>query len=175
MTIHHARGHRTSARAFTLIEVLIVIAIIVGIGALVTTSLVGKKKEAAIGFAQADMNTLENALKEFYVKYDRYPSDTEGLKVLWDKTALENADTDGAKWSKFLEKPLDLDRWGTAWGYKQKGDHNAEGDDKYDLWSFGPDRQEGTDDDLTSWPKDATGTGGPSSPSGSSSSGSNRK
>lgn len=150
------RSHR---RAFTLVEVLIVIAIIVGIGALVTTSLVGKKKEAQIGFAQADMNTLESALREFYVKYDRYPSDAEGLKVLWDKTALENADTDGPKWTKFLEKPLDVDRWGTPWGYKCKGDHNAEGEDKYDLWSFGPDRQDGNEDDITSWTKDQTNAG----------------
>lgn len=147
---------------FTLIEVLIVIAIIVALAGLVGVALFSKQKEAKIGLAKADIKTIEAALKQFRVKYDRYPTDDEGLEVLWSKDKLD-ADSDAAKWSKELEKPMPNDQWGTVWNYRQKSEHGDE--DDFDLWSAGPDKQEGNEDDIVSWiVTDGPGstTGGPS-------------
>lgn len=146
---------------FTLIEVIIVIAIVLALGGLVAYNVLGRQKQAKADICKIDMNNIKNALKNFRLDFDRYPKDEEGLKVLWDKTALAvDSDADTAKWHKYLESALPNDRWDMPWNYKQVGEHNAEGDeDMYDLWSNGPDKQEGTDDDIVSWTKDDTGTG----------------
>jgi hypothetical protein len=79
---------------------------------------------------------------------------------------------DAKKWTKLIEKPVPKDKWGNEWGYRQKSEHGDE--DTYDLWSYGKDRQENTDDDITSWEKEGDGTtsgggtGGGSSNSSSS-------
>lgn len=157
---------RAARRAFTLIEVMIVIAIILALSALVGVALFSRQKEAKSSLAQIDMNTIKKGMQQFYLDFDRFPTDEEGLAVLWSKESL-TGDGDQAKWKKYLEEPMPNDRWGHPWGYRQTSEH---GDDtKYDLWSVGPDGQEGTDDDITSWPKDSADSGGSSNAKSSSS------
>jgi len=154
---------------FTLIEVLIVIAIVVALSGLVGIALFSKQKEAKVGLAKTDLRTIESGLKQFRVKFDRYPTDEEGVEVLWNKEKLD-ADADAAKWTKELEKPMKADQWGTPWSYRQKSDHGDE--DTFDLWSFGPDKQEGGDDDIVSWTdSDSESSSGPTG-TGSSGTGS---
>ncbi len=165
-----ARG----ARGFTLIEVMIVILIVLMLGGLVAWNLMGTKEQAESDIVHIQMNQIGDALKQFRFIFDRYPTDEEGLKVLWDKTAITD-ETEAKKWKPFLDKPIAKDKWGNEWGYRQKSEHGNE--DTYDLWSYGKDKQEGTDDDIVSWDKDAdtNGSGGssgsstPSSTSGKSS------
>lgn len=160
---------KARGRGFTLIEVLIVIAIIVALGGLVAVNLLGKKKDAKIGLAKTDLNTLRLALKGFNLKYDRFPTDDEGLEVLWNKEKLD-ADADQSKWSKELESSMPNDQWGKPWGYRQTSEHGDE--ENFDLWSNGPDGEEGTEDDITSWPKeDADGSPSDSTPTNSGSTG----
>lgn len=142
--------------AFTLIEVLIVIAIIVALSGLVGLALFSRQKEAKAQLAQADLNTITGALKGFRLNYDRFPTDQEGLEVLWSKEKLD-ADADATKWSKQLEKPMPMDRWGHPWNYRQASEHGDAED--FDLWSNGPDGQDGTEDDIVSWTKEDNGTG----------------
>ncbi len=155
-----ARGRR----GFTLIELLIVIAIIAALGGLVTVAVLGRKKEATAQLAQVDLNSLKDGLKHFALVYERFPTDDEGIEVLWNKEKL-SPDADATKWKKFMEEPMTVDRWGTAWGYRQASEHGDT--DTFDLWSFGPDKQEGTDDDIKSWKDDTTGTGTPGDTSSS--------
>jgi hypothetical protein len=62
------------------------------------------------------------------------------------------------------------DRFGNPWGYRQASENGDE--DKYDLWSPGRDKQEGTADDINSWKSDeGSGSGGSGSGSGSTGSG----
>jgi general secretion pathway protein G len=156
------RSGRGLRAAFTLIEVMIVIAIVLALTGLVGYAVLGRRDEAKRDFGKIDLNTISGGLKMFRLDYDRYPTDDEGLKVLWDKSAL-SADADQTKWHAYLEAPMPNDRWGTPWNYKAAGEH---GDGTtYDLSSNGPDKQSGTDDDLTSWSN--TGQGGASGASGS--------
>jgi len=140
-------------RAFTLIEVMIVIAIVLALTGLVGYAVLGRRDEAKRDMAKIDLNSLRSGLKLFHFDYDRYPTDDEGVKVLWDKSAL-SADADQGKWHKYMEDSLPADRWGSAWVYKQAGEH---GDGMYDLSSPGPDKQPGNDDDINSWAAGATG------------------
>jgi general secretion pathway protein G len=163
----------SQARGFTLIEVMIVILIVLMLGGLVAWNLMGTKDEAKAGIVKIQMNTIEGALKNFRLVYDRYPTDEEGLKVLWDKTAMTD-ENEAKKWKPFLEKPVPKDDYGNEWGYRQKSEHGNE--DTYDLWSYGKDKQEGTDDDIVSWDKDAesNGTSTPSTPSSTGGKGSGK-
>jgi len=152
---------------FTLIEVMIVIMIVLALGGLVAYNLMGTKEQAKDDLVRIDMNTLKQALKQYRFTHDRYPTDEEGLKALWDKTAISD-ENESKKWTKLLEAPMPTDRYGNEWGYRQKSEHGDE--DVYDLWSFGRDKTEGTDDDIVSWNKDAeSGSGagdGAAPPSG---------
>lgn len=161
---NRARGN---VRGFTLIEVLIVIVIVLALGGLVAYNLLGTKERAEADIAKIEMNTIKQALRQFRFIHSRYPTDEEGLRVLWDKEAMTD-ETELSKWQALLESPMPKDRWGSDWGYRQKSEQGDE--NMYDLWSFGPDKQDGTEDDITSWAKEgeegATGGGGGGESSG---------
>ncbi len=140
---------RRAPGGFTLIEVMIVIAIILALSGLVAVALFGQRDKAQKDTAKIELNTIKGALDFFRLDFDRYPKDEEGVAVLWDKSKLD-PEADATKWHEYLKSPMPNDRWGHPWGYKQQSEH-SEDTTKYDLWSFGPDGQEGTDDDIKSW------------------------
>lgn len=144
------RWSRSAGRVmpgFTLIEVMIVIAIVLALSTLVGLAVLGRKKDADKDLTRVDIQRIGDGMKLFVVDFGRFPTDEEGVKVLWDKSAL-SADADQGKWKGYLDKPLPMDRWNHAWVYKQAGEH---GEGTYDLSSSGPDGQAGNDDDITSW------------------------
>ena len=151
-------GRNVLARGFTLIEVMIVILIVLALGGLVAYNLLGTKEDAENKLAKIDMQTLQQALKQFRFDYGRYPTDEEGIEVLWSKDKLTDEE-DLKKWKKLLEKPMATDRFGNQWGYRQKAEHSE--DDIYEIWSYGRDKQEGTEDDIVSWDVEAEGTTAP--------------
>lgn len=158
---------RGAARAFTLLEVMIVIVIILAIAGLVTVNLMGSRDRATQGNVEIQLKSLRDALNQFNLEFNRFPTDDEGLAVLWDKTKLAE-DADQAKWRRFVEEPIATDAWGTEWVYLQVGERAPEG--KFDLLSAGPDKEEGTEDDINVWPKsslegvEGEGSGGSSAP-----------
>lgn len=149
---------------FTLIEVMIVLAILAALIGIVAVNVIGSKKDAKVGEAKIALGTIQRALDMFYADFDRYPTEEEGIRVLWDKEALVTEDeADQEVWRKRLQKPAPEDPWGNEWGYRAESEHGAE----YDFWSNGPDGEEGTDDDIVSWIEDEEGGSSSSStPSG---------
>jgi len=128
-------------RGFTLIEVLIVIAIIVALTGLVGVAVFQRRDEAKVDLVKTDMNTLKSAMQQFYLHFDRYPTTEEGVVVLWDKTNLDDPELED-KWRGYLEEKMPEDKWGNEWGYEQLA-YNS-----FKLWSLGPDGEEDTDDDI---------------------------
>ncbi|MFG0306833.1 MAG: type II secretion system major pseudopilin GspG [Phycisphaerales bacterium JB040] len=149
---------RAAGRGFTLIEILIVLAIVLLLAGLVSVSLFGRRDQADIQITQVNLNTLSDALDQFRLDYRRYPTEEEGLEVLWSKETLD-PDADQAVWSKYLSEPMTADQWGNPYGYSTEDDEyslasdpmDTEGDTgpSYRLWSNGPDGEEGTEDDIT--------------------------
>ncbi len=137
-----------AARGFTLIEVMIVILIVLALGGLVAYNLLGTKEDAENKLAKIDMQTIQAALKQFRFEHGRYPTDEEGIEVLWLKDKMTDEE-EAKKWKKLLEKPMPNDRFGNQWGYRQKAENSDE--DIYEIWSYGRDKQEGTEDDIVSW------------------------
>lgn len=141
---------RRMARGFTLIEVMIVLAIVLALGAIVSVAVLSRRDEANIQLAKTDLTNLEKGLKWFYFQYNRYPTDEEGLAVLWSSETLD-PELDQSTWKAQMEKPLSKDRWGHEWMYMQQRDDDPT---KYALWSVGPDGEDGTEDDLKTWSED---------------------
>ncbi len=138
-------GH-ASRRAFTLIELLLVLAILATLAAVVVPKFANRSEQARITATQTDIFQLETALDAFEVDCGRYPSEQEGLEALVEMPA----DVQGWR-GPYLKKGSPKDAWGEAYIYRQPGRFNTTG---FDLFSKGPNKQEGDDDDLVNWSKD---------------------
>lgn len=150
-------------RGFTLIEVMIAIAIVVALVALVGINVLGNRESANISNTRIQMNSMENALTEFSIAFNRFPTEEEGLEALWSQEALVvETEEEEAKWRRFLTKSVPNDIWGNPWGYRTESEYGL----PFDLWSNGPDGEEGTDDDITNWTAEdeAGGFGAPAAP-----------
>ncbi|MEZ6242877.1 MAG: type II secretion system protein GspG [Phycisphaerales bacterium] len=146
---------RDLRRAFSVIEVMIVLAIMLLLAGIVGITVFGQKAKADIQTTKVQMESIESALRAFRLDFRRYPTEDEGIAVLWDRSKLD-PDADESIWSGYLEKPVAADVWGSAWGYSTQtddftdtsSDSSVPAEPTFDLWSFGPDREDGTDDDI---------------------------
>jgi general secretion pathway protein G len=87
---------------------------------------------------------MEVALDAFEIDLSRYPTTAEGLKALVEKPA-----SDASEWQQaYLKRDIPKDPWGNDYVYRYPGQYNENG---YDLYSLGPDRKLGGDDDITNW------------------------
>jgi general secretion pathway protein G len=137
---------RRRSRGFTILELLIVIGILIAIMGLVLVNVLGAGEKADKKLALAQIKGFENALTTFRAEMKRWPTEEEGLAVLWSKDALANED-DKSKWGgPYLQEPKPKDAWGNAWIYRQPS--QTEGF-AFDIVSLGPDGQEGTEDDIS--------------------------
>lgn len=134
-------------RAFTLIELLIVIAILLAIGGLVLVNLLPSRAQAQADLQRVQFDQVNQAMKRFVLDLSRWPTEEEGLSALWNREALEDED-DFERWrGPYLENPILKDYWGSELIYRQPGE--IRGESFYDLISPGPDKEEDTDDDIT--------------------------
>lgn len=145
--LYQKRSRQTKARrAFTLVEILIVIALIAAVmGAAVYNygNLFegGQEKTEALKVKK----TFPTALMGYRMDVGSYPSTEEGLTALL--LAPEGKED---RWKRpYLNSAEELkDSWGKPYQYRFPGSKNPSG---YDLWSLGPDGQDGTADDVGNW------------------------
>lgn len=125
-------------KGFTLIEILLVVTIIGVLVSLVTPRLAGRSEEARRQASQADIDGgIAIALDMYELDNGRYP---EKLEHLIAKPA------ESINWKgPYMKKGLPKDPWGSAYLYRAPGVRHPE---VYDLQSVGPDRREGTPDDI---------------------------
>ena len=140
--------------AFTLIEVLLVIAILGMLVAWVVPTLLGRADQAKIDMTRntvASRGPIAQALDLYKLNVGKYPATDEGLKALSERP--DSIDEDSNLWrGPYVKDPDSLkDPWGNEYQYKSPGDVNT---NSYDLWSNGPDGQEGTEDDIKNWKSD---------------------
>jgi general secretion pathway protein G len=128
--------------AFTLIELLLVLVILSVLAAIAVPRFTGHSKEARITAARLEIRNIETALDMFEISAGRYPTSDEGLLALVEQpSGVEN-------WRPAFEHGVPDDPWGNVYAYRCPGQHNTIG---FDLYSLGPDGQEGTDDDIDNW------------------------
>jgi len=121
---------------FTLIEIMVVVAIIAILGAAVVPRLMSKPDEARKVRAKADIATISGALEMYKLGNYAYPSTDQGLMALVEKPT---GDPEPANYQDggYLKK-LTQDPWGRDYVYVSPGEN---GD--FDLFSLGSDGVEG--------------------------------
>src|SRR5687768_2274383 len=72
-------------RAFTLIELLLVLVILAVLAAVVVPKFTGRTEDARIAAAKAEIGGLRTALGTFEVDTGRYPTTDEGLRALIER------------------------------------------------------------------------------------------
>lgn len=137
------RSRSRRHRGFTLMEVLLVLAILVILGALVAMNFGNVLGKADRDAARSQIGLFEPAIKLYFLHMKMYPPTLEALRT--PPGDLPNP----TKWvGPYLEKPVPLDPWGRPYQYAYPGRYNP---DSYDLWSLGPDGADGTEDDVGNW------------------------
>lgn len=136
---------RSLQRGLTLIEIMVVVAILGILAAIIVPNIMGRVDDARITAAKNDVRALVNALKLYRLDNATYPSTEQGLQALTRKPESGNVPSN---WRVYLER-LPRDPWGNDYQYLNPGVHG-----EIDVFSLGADKQpggEGNDADIGSW------------------------
>jgi general secretion pathway protein G len=137
---------RTSA--FTLLEILVVLAIIgllAGLAVNNADKIFGQSQEAVVKVFVRD--SLKTSLIRYKIDMGDYPSTAEGIQALLTAPANKTDKWHGPYMDTTGNK-LPVDPWSEPYQYRYPGTKNKDG---YDLYSKGKDRADGTDDDIGNW------------------------
>ena len=125
--------------AFSLVELMVVIVIIGLLASVVTISMQGYLTSSKQNIAKMEISKMVTALDTFYTQYDRYPTTSEGIRVLVDPSE---------KFPEGLLSKLPKDPWNVEYEYFSPA-ANA----PYEIICFGRDHKEGgtgADRDISS-------------------------
>ncbi len=140
-------GRRARHAGFTLVEVLVVLAILVLVASLVVPRILGYQKKADVRVTQTQIGQLRVALESYASDCKDYPTTEDGLE------ALVSRPPDLPERIAWGPKPyidgIPKDPWGNALQYEYPPTHGT--GDTPDVWSLGPDGEDGTEDDICSW------------------------
>jgi general secretion pathway protein G len=128
------RRHEDGQAGFTLVEMLVVITIIGLIMGLVGPRVLNYLSESKVKAAKIQLQSFSSALDLFYLDAGRFPSSSEGLGALVQRTPGV------AAWNGPYLKggTLPNDPWSHPYVYRSPGQHGP-----YDIISYGADGQEG--------------------------------
>jgi general secretion pathway protein G len=115
-------------KGMTLIEIMIVIAIIAGLMALMAPRFMGQKDKANVGQAKIQMGQIANALSMYYNDCGKFPASLDNLVT--QDPACTNWGPEA-----YMKKPP-VDPWNNPYGYEMNGS-------EYSLKCFGKDGREG--------------------------------
>jgi len=134
--------------AFSLLEILVVLAIIgllVGLTVTKFTNVLGSNEKTVAGMFVK--SSLQGPLMQYRLATGDFPSTAEGLQALITAPANKSARWSGPYIESKDGKPP-LDPWLEPYQYRYPGTKNK---GSYDIWSKGPDKADGTDDDIGNW------------------------
>jgi general secretion pathway protein G len=121
---------------FTLIEVLLVLAILLVVAGAVVVNAVGVSDDANKKFAKSQISNLTNSVNLYRLNTGSYPSTLDALYS-------QPADiADPSKWTRVIDKPVPADPWNRPYDYKTTGT-------SFEIRCLGPDGQANTQDDIT--------------------------
>lgn len=138
----------TRIHGFSLVEILIVIALIAILATVAIGNLGGIFGGQQEKIAQQVVNQgMKLGLTAYKLDVGNYPSSEEGLLALLKSPAGKESRWKGP----YLEEiQVPLDPWGQPYQYRFPGSRNISGSRGYDIWSLGPDGTESADD-IGNW------------------------
>jgi general secretion pathway protein G len=133
------------SRGFTLIEVLVVVAILGILAAIVVPRIMDRPDEAKRTAARADVAAIVSTLKMYRLDNGNYPTTDQGLGALVQRPTTNPVP---GNWRPYLER-LPKDPWGSDYQYLSPG---VKGE--IDVYSLGADKArggEGSAADIGNW------------------------
>ena len=121
-------------RGFTLVELLVVLAILVLLAGLVGPQVLNQLGGAKSSTARVQIEDLVQAVELFKLDVGRFPTNDEGLRVL----VVDPGNLPGWNGPYLRRRELPKDPWGNDYHYRIPGEH---GD--IDIFSLGADGQPG--------------------------------
>lgn len=112
---------------FTLVEIMIVLAIIGAILGLITQRIGTSRQKAQRKEAQVQMSTISDSLSMYYNDCGHYPKSLKGLV---------ETDSECSNWTDPYYRGKLVDPWGTEFIYELSGN-------EFSLKSYGQDKREG--------------------------------
>ena len=142
--INKNKQHYLLPKAFTLIELMIVIVILGLLSTIIMPRILSRPEQARRMKAKVDIRNIESALALFKTDTGRFPTTSEGLQVLVSDPGIKEYNPDA-----YLGR-TPLDPWGNKYIYISPGIHRKD----YDLESYGKDGEDGGPEnnaDIESW------------------------
>ena len=139
-----SEGGSIEYRAFTLIELMIVVVILGLLATIVVPRILNRPEQARRMKAKVEIRSIESALALFKTDTGRFPATSEGLEALVSNPGIKGYNSDG-----YLDK-VPVDPWGNKYVYISPGVRNKD----YEMESYGKDGEDGgTGDnaDIESW------------------------
>ncbi len=126
-------------KGFTLIEIMVVLAILAGLIAMVAPNIIGEAGAARVKTAKAEMANISLALDMYKLDNFTYPSTSQGIEALASKPS-GSPEPKNYKSGGYMKK-LPVDPWGNAYLYFSKKSN-------YEIVSLGADGEEGGEEDA---------------------------
>jgi general secretion pathway protein G len=135
---------KSQQKGFTLLEIMVVIVILGILASLVVPNLMGNKDKADRQKVVSDLIALENALDMYRLDNSNYPSTDQGLQALVEEPS--GTPTPRNYRDEGYIRRLPQDPWGNEYILVSPGERG-----RIDIFSVGPDGEEGSDDDIGNW------------------------
>ena len=129
---------------FTLLEIMLVVMIIALLAGSAIYLMGGNLGYAQNVRVKSDIQGIAIELKMYQASNGFLPTTEQGLQAL---VSRPDTDPKPTQWHQWMDK-LPVDPWQNPYVYENPGKHNP---NSYDLYSEGPDRKPGTDDDIGNW------------------------
>lgn len=97
---------KSKSKAFTLIEMLIVITIIALLSSLILVGMGGARTKARDSRRIADLHNIQNALELYYAKFGSYPVDTYNSSDEWNNDFIKILTEGGIGVNRVPKDPL---------------------------------------------------------------------
>lgn len=140
-------NQRKNEKAFTLVELLLVVTIIGILAGAVLVNFRGQTDNARKIRAKSDIERIGSALGMYEIAIGSYPTTDQGLEALTTDPGVQ-----GWGPNPYLEKKSLKDPWLNEYQYRCPPTKGA----NYDLFSLGKDGSEGTEDDIGNWDEEET-------------------
>jgi general secretion pathway protein G len=137
--------NRSHQKAFTIIEIMVVVIIIGILAVLVVPNIIGRVDDARVNKAKTDIASLQTSLDMYRIDNGIYPSNEQGLDALVNKP---QSTPTPMNWHGPYIKSLPKDPWGSPYQYSNPGKQGG-----VDIFSFGPKGQDGDNKEeyIGSW------------------------
>lgn len=133
--VNHLTKSSKRRRGFTLLELLLVLAILVVLGGIVLVNFGGAQADANVKATITQLNSVKQAVQLYQIRMNSLPKSLDELKDGPSDSAKK------AKWTGSILSTIPDDAWGNPISYTLKGN-------SFELRSGGLDGQTNTEDDL---------------------------